>query len=93
MYVAEVVEAVEAVRRIPKPQRLGVTFYSEADTWHFQSVFDGRRCELCSHYERAETWRGDQLRLEFPYHEIHDESTIKANIHPNCRCYLVRRIG
>ena len=83
----------EANQRIPRPQRPGVTYFSVHDTWLFQAVMDNRTCDLCLHYEVANEWRGDQLRTEFPYLEIVDELTIKANVHPNCRCYLMRKTG
>ena len=86
------VQAIRVVKALPrKPEGYEqFTFYSEYDTWLFHSVWDGRRCPLCAMYEQAEYWRGDQLRTEFPYHEIVDENTIEAHVHPNCRCILVR---
>ena len=85
--------ACEAKKRVPSGQRPGVTYFSMWDTWLFQAVMDERTCQLCLHYETAYEWHGDQLRSEFPYLEIMDEMTIKANVHPNCRCYLVRKTG
>jgi len=87
----------ESLQRIPQPQRSGVTYYSELDTWLFHAIMDTRTCDLCRHYEDMEEIRGDQLRLEFPYHVILDENTIvgpapdgSGLVHPNCRCYLTR---
>jgi hypothetical protein len=33
-------------------------------------------------------WRGDWISAAFPYHEHRSADLIKANVHPNCRCYL-----
>jgi len=91
--LVSIVRAVrEATKRIPKPQRSGVTYFSMWDTWLFQSVFDARRCDVCDAHEVVDVYYGDQLRRWFPYLEILDENTIQANVHPNCRCYLVRKI-
>jgi len=87
------VRIVEAVRRIEQPQRAGVTYFSVHNVWLFQAVMDTKVCTLCRHYETANEWNGNALRSEFPYLEIVDEGTVKANVHPNCRCYLVRKIG
>ena len=91
--VARVVHAVGALQRIPQPQRRGVTYYSDRDIWLFQSVFDERRCDVCGMFEDIEEINGGALRNMFPYHEILDENTIAANVHPNCRCYLVRKLA
>lgn len=87
----DVVSVVKATRRKPEGYEV-YTFYSMYDLWLYQAVMDTRVCELCSKYEQSEYWRGDQLRTEFPYHEIMDENTIHALVHPNCRCYLVRYV-
>jgi len=64
------------------------------DIWLFQEVVDERTCELCrrhaEHEDYHEDYHGDRLRGLFPYLEIMDYGTIRANVHPNCRCYLVR---
>ena len=84
--------AVDAVPRIPHPQRRAVTYYSVFDHWLFDATLDSRVCELCRACEEIGTFRGDQLRTWFPSHEIVDENTIRANMHPHCRCYLLREI-
>jgi hypothetical protein len=88
-----IVRAVQAAKqRIPKPQRTGITYFSAVDTWLFQEVSDARLCPVCQGHGEAERFRGNHLRSMFPFLEIVDLNTIKANVHPNCRCYLMRRI-
>ena len=96
----EAVRVVEAIKRIPLDQRPGVTYFSVWDTWLFQARSDTKVCDLCKHYETWGEIRGDQLRTEFPYLVILDEDTIGGSepdggglVHPNCRCYLTRKIG
>ena len=95
-----VVEVVKAIQRIPKPIRPDVTFFSENDVWLFQARQDTKVCQLCQKYETAYQWRGNNLRLEFPYLTILDQNTIGGSepdgdglVHPNCRCRLVRLIA
>ena len=91
--VVQIVEAVEEARkRIPVGQRPGITYFSVYDVWLFQAVQDTKTCSLCNHYETWGEITGNMLRHEFPYLEIMDENTIKANIHPHCRCFLVRKL-
>lgn len=56
----------------------------------YNAVLDDRLCDDCLEYEKQPRWFGNQLRTEFPYHEILDENRIKAKVHPNCRCTLTR---
>lgn len=93
--IISVVEAVKAVesQRIDIARRYGVTFFSEQDVWLFQEVPDERLCSVCRMAATIEQFRGNNLRMNFPYWEIIDENMIKANVHPNCRCFLVRQIG
>jgi len=87
-----VISIVKAVQRIPKP-RTGITFFSENDVWLYQAVMDTKVCPVCTVAEKIEQFRGNNLRINFPYLEILDVNTIQANVHPNCRCLLVRVIG
>lgn len=84
-----VVKAVDAVTRIPE-HRLGVTFFSEEDVWIFDATLDNRTCVLCRTAEEIREFRGNNLRVNFPYLEIIDMNTIYPNVHPNCRCVLRR---
>jgi len=88
--VIQVIKVIESLPRIEKPFRFGVTFFSEKDLWRFQAIVDAHTCEQCSRFEEHGEWHGNHLRLSFPFLEIVDENMIQANIHPNCRCYLVR---
>lgn len=84
---------MEAVRRIEKPQRKGVTYFSVHDVWMFDATLDSKVCPLCRAYEKAPEWNGNVLRSEFPYLEITDENTILPHVHPNCRCILKRKLA
>ena len=88
------VVALGALQRIPEPRELyGLTYFSIHDIWLYQEVSDHKTCELCRRYAEHEDYHGNRLRMLFPYLEILDEYTIAANVHPNCRCVLVRYIG
>ena len=98
--VAAVIAFEGAKKWIPPDQRSGVTYFSMWDTWLFQARSDTKVCDLCRHYETWGEIRGDQLRTEFPYLVILDEDTIGGPepdggglVHPNCRCFLTRKIG
>ena len=88
----EAVVALGALKRRPEPERPYLTYFSYEDVWLFQEVIDEKTCEECRRYAEHEEWHGNHLRANFPYLEIEDANTIKANVHPNCRCYLVRLI-
>lgn len=83
----------EAKTRIDLPLRLGVTFFSENDVWLFDATLDTKVCPLCRAADEISQFRGNNLRMNFPYLEIIDENTIEPNVHPNCRCVLKRVIG
>ena len=86
--------ALGALKHIPEPRELyGLTYFSIHDIWLYQEVSDHKTCELCRRYAEHEDYHGNRLRMLFPYLEILDEYTIAANVHPNCRCVLVRYIG
>jgi hypothetical protein len=87
-FVISAVRVVEAVTRIP--MAYDVTFFSKEDRWQYEAVMDDRTCPACNEMDYAGTFTGNHLRRSFPYLEITDADRIKANVHPNCRCYLVR---
>ena len=98
--LVEMVQAVEAVKRIPPGQRPGITYFSVYDVWLFQARSDTKVCDLCRHYEEWGEITGNMLRAEFRYLTILDENTIGGQepdggglVHPNCRCYLMRQIS
>jgi len=95
--VKEVVAAVIAVREAK--QRIfigGATFFSKHDIWKYIEISDDRLCPVCRGYAQAGIgdeigeYRGNRIRGFFPYLEILDVNTIAVNVHPNCRCVLVR---
>ena len=65
-----------------------VGFEEDAD-----ATLDTRVCVICRTADEIRQFRGNNLRLNFPYLEIQDELTILPNAHPNCRCVLKRIIG
>lgn len=93
--------AVQKAKRRIKPGHRHVpgetaTFFSVHDVWLYQARSDTKVCPVC---RENEIWsnlhggfRGDHLRAHFPWLEIQDVNTIKANVHPNCRCLLVRKL-
>lgn len=92
---------MEAVKRIKPEHRHEpgptATFFSELDVWLYVEVMDAKVCLVCRRNARWSDmyggFKGDHLRANFPYLEIVDVNTIKANVHPNCRCFLLRKIG
>ena len=86
----KVVEAAtDAKHRIPLEYRGKLTFFSDWDLWRYVSKMDQRTCLACLEHEHG-LYQGSHIRLLFPYLEIIDEVTIAPNIHPNCRCLLLR---
>ena len=82
---------MDAVKRVRKSEfPAGTTFFSENDLWLFQETLDTRVCELCRTAAQIGIFRGNNLRVNFPYLEIVDVNTIYPNVHPNCRCVLHR---
>jgi len=72
--------------------RRDLTYFSLFDHWDLQAQWDERLCVWCKRMEQVGIYNGDVLRRWFPYLEILDMNTIAANVHPNCRCLLVRII-
>lgn len=95
--IIQVVRAVQLVEGAQKrrdfPTRPGVTFFSIQDMWLYHGVTDTKICPVCRAFELEYEFRGNHLRATFPYLELIDENTVKANVHPNCRCYLRRYLG
>ncbi len=90
----EVIEAVEtyqaqeAKSRIP-PELKGQTFFSINNLYHYFGISDDKLCDQCQQYD-GETIVGSELRKLFPYLTIDTENIIYPNVHPNCRCLLIR---
>jgi hypothetical protein len=88
------VKAVSALKRIDRTLfPLTITFYSELDQWDYDATLDSKVCSQCRYYEEVGTFPGTSLRILFPDHEIIDIDTIQANVHPNCRCVLTRKMS
>lgn len=81
--------AVDAFTRIPEEFRAH-SFFGEYDVWRYVPVFDGKLCKKCAYWATNLYFRGKYLRGLFKYLKIVDVNTINVNVHPNCRCILVR---
>lgn len=79
----------EATKRKPSDFE-DLTFFSEEDVWLYDATLDSKVCVLCRTAEDIEQFRGNNLRMNFPYLEIIDKITIRPKVHPNCRCVLIR---
>lgn len=88
---AAVAAALEAQKRIPGPLR-GYGFFGENDWWLFIAVMDNHTCMQCQDYADRGIFNGVDLRRLFPYLEVESENRVWANVHPNCRCFLVRMV-
>ena len=89
--VVQVTQAVrESKQRIPDEYRGKFTFFSDWDSWQYHYVHDEKVCPVCEGHGDMTVIIGSKIRLLFPYLEIVDADTIKANEHPNCRCTLSR---
>jgi len=98
--LVQIVEAVKAVQRIPKPQQRLVTYFSLYDHWLFDARADHKVCLQCQLLETIGTFNGNVLRLWFPNLTILDVNTIAGPapddtglVHPNCRCHLKRELN
>ena len=86
------VQAVQAVmdkKWIPE-ELTSVTFFGENDWWFFFPLIDARTCERCQEFGERREFSGADLRSTFPNLEIENANRIWANVHPNCRCFLIR---
>ena len=97
LQLIKIVKAVDAVKRRPVKAPANITFFSEEDVWVFQEVIDTKVCEICRTAARIEQFRGNNLRMNFPYLVILNMNEIGGGeldgnglVHPNCRCRLVR---
>lgn len=93
LQLTTIVNAVRAVhearQRIPLTVDTGITYFSELDQWFFRAISDDRICDSCTELDGS-ILVGSVLRTGLPYMEILDEDTIRALVHPNCRCLLLR---
>lgn len=69
-----------------------LTFYSRNDLWYYFTVnASDEPCDECSQHDNK-LFLGISLRSMFPWHTINDENIVKPNVHPNCRCFMVRAL-
>lgn len=88
--MAKIVQAVIDRSWIPEAYQ-GNRYFSQADLWIYIPHYDVKLCEECGQFALGVPFiSGRQLRSSFPDMEIVDENTINANVHPNCRCQLIR---
>ena len=78
----------EALKRKPSDFK-GTSFFGKYDLWTHIAIMDDRTCQRCSVLDHVVTW-GNMLRAIYPYCEIISEDQFLANVHPNCRCVLLR---
>jgi hypothetical protein len=84
------VQAVIDRSWIPEDLR-GNRYFSMEDLWIYIPHYDEKLCEECGEFALGIPFiPGNQLRRSFPDMEIIDENTVRANVHPNCRCELIR---
>jgi hypothetical protein len=84
-------EAFDEVSKIPSFLKGYMTFFGEYDYWLFMTVepSDDRICFSCQVLDKM-IFTGLELRSAFPFLIIEDGYTIRAFVHPNCRCVLIR---
>ena len=85
----QIVQVVDAVQRKPEEFKRQ-SFFGEYDLWLYVAVYDERLCKRCEALAKRQVFRGTELRSLFKDLEIHDEDLIFANVHPHCRCQLLR---
>jgi hypothetical protein len=78
----------EAKLRIPDEFR-GSSFFGKFDLYQYIAITDDRTCNTCMTYDRMIT-PGNYLRAYFPNMDIINDDQILPQIHPNCRCTLLR---
>ena len=92
--IVKAVQIVEALDKTWKPkEHRQITFFGEFDLWLYVAVYDERLCKNCEAFAMMQVFKGTELQKNFPYLEITDEDKINVNVHPNCRCYLLRVIS
>ena len=88
--IVNVVRVVrEAKKRKPSTYKTQ-SFFGAYDFWQFVPEFDDRRCPDCTALWDIQYFKGTDLRTTFQYMVIQDDDTIRAEVHPHCRCYLFR---
>jgi hypothetical protein len=89
--VTRAVQAVIDASWIPEALRGKAVFFSTNVIWQFIPSWDAKQCPVCGEFALGIPYlSGSQIRRIFPYLTIENEDTINANVHPNCRCQLLR---
>jgi hypothetical protein len=78
----------EAKQRIP-PEFRGNSFFSAFDLYQYIAITDDRTCKLCMQFDKM-IISGDFIRAYYPYLEIITPNQMLPQVHPNCRCTLLR---
>lgn len=68
----------------------------EYGLWRYIAVTDDRTCSACMmHHGKVfitqDENKPDELFALFPYGELVSPTLFKPNVHPNCRCVIVRQ--
>jgi hypothetical protein len=90
--VAQALEAFAAFNGFQAAQAAIVDPRVKYSVWRFVLVSDDKLCESCLQFQ------GDEYELEdpddllgmFEYGEFLDLETFAPNVHPNCRCLIVK---
>ncbi len=94
MQLISMVEAVEAVEDHEAKQRIpdnlkDRTFFGANDHWIYHTEDDDRVCSDCKMFDGA-LFTGEDLRRMLPDLDVVGGDMMMVNIHPSCRCFLVR---
>ncbi len=91
----QIVAAVQAYLALEgawkrKPADLAAqTFYGKYDLWFYLAISDDKTCWTCE-LLNGSVLMGIDLRMLFPYNIIVDPDQILPQVHPNCRCTMLR---
>lgn len=87
--MVQLLKTLDAIQRKPEEYKRQ-SFFGEYDLWLYVAVYDEKLCDKCEAFARQQVFRGTELRSNFQYLEIHDADLIFVNVHPHCRCQLLR---
>jgi len=81
------------LRLIELLRRLRIVEYG---LWRYIAVTDDRTCSACMmHHGKVfvtqDENKPDELFNLFPYGQLVSPTLFKPNVHPNCRCVIVRQ--
>jgi hypothetical protein len=79
---------VEAKKRVPD-EYAGTSFFSKLDLYQYIAITDDRTCKKCMTYDKM-VLPGDYIRAYYPDLVIIGQDQILPQVHPNCRCTLLR---